>query len=174
MSDFWGQMIRWVAGSDMPAGGKLVRFGVDKPRTIAGEAIHISARLLSNEFTPVAGEKIAAVVHSAGHDVARGKLEDSGDTPGLYHAQLPNLPAGSYELSLEGPAIGRLMSADAAASRRPLALDVIAHPQSNIKTSILIVLRMHESPAKAMDSLLTRSIWIYSPITFHARRMSRR
>ncbi|HEX4792585.1 MAG TPA: vWA domain-containing protein [Humisphaera sp.] len=174
---FWGQMIRWVAGSDMPAGGKLVRFGVDKPRAIAGEAIHISARLLSNEFTPMAGEKVAAVVHSAGQDVARVQLEDSGETPGLYHAQLQNLPAGWYELSLEGTAIDRLMSADPTASRRPLAFDVIAPStieRQNVNPDRAALARVaSEGNGLAVDAEYLDLLADYVPRTPHEQTVTR-
>ena len=43
---FWGQVIRWVVGNDLPAGGQFVRFGSDKPRYVGGEAAVVTARVL--------------------------------------------------------------------------------------------------------------------------------
>ena len=48
---FWGQVVRWAAGSDLPAGGKLVRFGTDKPRYAEGEQATVTARVLAGTAT---------------------------------------------------------------------------------------------------------------------------
>ncbi len=43
---FWGQVVRWAVGNDLPAGGKLVKFGTNKPRYVGGEPV-----MLPQEFS---------------------------------------------------------------------------------------------------------------------------
>jgi hypothetical protein len=99
---------------------------VDKARATAGDPIHISARLLSPDYAPLAGRKIAAVIRAAGQPVAQVQMEDSSDTPGLYRAQIQNLSAGSFELALESPAIEKLMADDPTVIQRTLPFDILA------------------------------------------------
>jgi hypothetical protein len=122
---FWGQVIRWVAGSDMPAGGRFVRFGADKAKYVAGEPVHITARILSQDFTPLPGQKFDVIATSAdGRSVGSAHLEDSARSPGLYQADLKNLPAGLIELALRGAAVEQLLSADPAATQTTLQINM--------------------------------------------------
>ena len=52
---FWGQVVRWAVGNDLPAGGKFVKFGTNKHSYIGGEPIVITARVLKEDFTPMQG-----------------------------------------------------------------------------------------------------------------------
>ena len=125
---FWGQVIRWVVGNELPAGGKLVRFGTDKPRYVAGEAVVVTARLFGEDFTPLRGQKLAAVARAGVGEkeaVARAELSELPDAPGYYRAVLSGLPAGTAVLSLEGESVQPLLDKDQVpAAQRTLTLDV--------------------------------------------------
>ena len=58
---FWGQVIRWVVQSDMPAGGKYVRFGASKPRYLAGDPVVVTIRVMKEDFTPATGKHFKVV-----------------------------------------------------------------------------------------------------------------
>jgi hypothetical protein len=121
---FWGQVIRWVAGSDMPAGGKFVRFGAGQAQYVEGQPVQISARILRKDYSPLAGGKFKAVARSAGQGRVEATLEDSPQAPGLYHAQLGKLPPGTTEITLEGPEIESLLNEDPSVTQKALAVEV--------------------------------------------------
>ncbi len=125
---FWGQVIRWVVGSDLPAGGTFVRFGTNKPRYADGEPIHVTARVLKEDLTPLTGQHFKVVARIAGDDkiVHDAEMEDSPQTPGFYHATLPTLPPGQIELALAGPEIEQLMASDTTDAARKLGIQVLA------------------------------------------------
>jgi len=125
---FWGQVIRWVVGSDLPAGGKLVRFGTNKPRYADGEAIQVTARVLKDDLTPLVRQHFKVLARSGGEGgiIHDAQMEDSPDAPGYYRAVLPNLPSGQIELSLQGDQIDRLMATDTAPANRTLDVQVLA------------------------------------------------
>jgi hypothetical protein len=125
---FWGQVMRWVVGSDLPAGGKFVRFGTNKPKYADGEPTHVTARVLKEDLTPLTGQHFKVIARMAGDDkiVHDADMEDSPQTPGFYHATLPNLPPGQIELTLAGPEIERLLSSDTAEPARKLGIQVLA------------------------------------------------
>lgn len=128
---FWGQVIRWAAGSDMPAGGKLVRFGVDRSQAVVGQTIQVSARALKPDFTPLMQSSLQVVARSTGKVFAEARMQDSPQTPGLYHGQLTGLAAGSYELELQGTEVEKLLAADSSANQKTLSIDVV--PQSLVE-----------------------------------------
>ena len=123
---FWGQVVRWAAGSEMPAGGKFVRFGVDKPRSIAGDTIEISARVLNLDLTPANGTAFKVVAELAGKKVAEAQMQPSPQSPGFYQARLTGLPAGDVELKLSGEAVEKLLNDDPDAAQRSLHIDVLS------------------------------------------------
>ncbi len=47
---FWGQVLRWAVGSDLPAGGKFVRFGANQPTYAQGQPVTITAAGASGRF----------------------------------------------------------------------------------------------------------------------------
>jgi hypothetical protein len=120
---FWGQVIRWVVDNELPAGGKLVRFGTDKPRYVAGDSVVVTARLLGEDFAPLQGQKVK-VVARGGASTAQADMAEIPGAPGYYRGTLGGLPAGRVELSLQGDAVGQLFAKDPAASQKTLAVDV--------------------------------------------------
>lgn len=137
---FWGQVIRWVVDSELPAGGKLARFGTDKPRYVAGEPVVVTARLLGEDFSPLAGQKLKVVARATpvrdtpggarpgeSKAVAEAELLPLPDAPGYYRATLTGLPAGRVELSLLGDAAEQLLAKDPAVAQKTLTIDVQSH-----------------------------------------------
>jgi len=145
---FWGQVIRWVVASELPAGGKLVRFGTDKPRYVAGEPVVVTARLLGEDFTPLKGQKIRAVARTGGKTVAEAELAELPDAPGYYRASLGGIPAGQIELALTGDAAEQLLAGDPAVAQKTLAFDVQSHlsvEQRNVNADRAALARLAEA-----------------------------
>jgi hypothetical protein len=120
---FWGQVIRWAAGNELPAGGAQLRFGTDKPSYTQGESLILTARLNNPDHSPLTGQSIevvaqvnpAATTQPASQPItsrefATAKLIEVPDAPGVYRATLAGLPAGAVELSLRGPSTEALLA----------------------------------------------------------------
>jgi hypothetical protein len=135
---FWGQVIRWAAGNDLPAGGKFVRFGANKPHYVAGDPVTVTAHILGPDLAPLAGQDVEIVATTAdGHEVARTQMHDQSDVPGFYQATLPTLPAGQITLSLHGPQIESLLTQDPTATQKTLTIAIQGQPNledQNINT----------------------------------------
>jgi hypothetical protein len=147
---FWGQVIRWVVASDLPAGGKRVRFGTDKPRYVAGEPVVVTARLLGEDFAPLRGQKLHAVARSAQSAVAaQADLAELPDSPGYYRATLGGIPAGAVTVSLEGDSIGPLLDQDQVpAAQRTLGVEVqsqLTVEQRNVNADRSAMARLAEA-----------------------------
>lgn len=158
---FWGQVIRWVVDNELPAGGKLARFGTDKPKYVAGEPVIVTARLLGEDFSPLAGQKLKVVARATpagdtpglaapgeSKDVAEAALSPLPDAPGYYRATLGGLPAGRVELSLVGDAVEQLLAKDPAVSQKTLAVDVqsrLSVEQRNVNTDRATMGRIAEA-----------------------------
>ena len=137
---FWGQVIRWATGSDLPAGGKFARFGADKPRYGGGEHVVVTARLLRDDLAPMREQKLEVVAKRPAENpeqaraatgeptvVRKAQMKELDDMPGYYRADLGELPAGSIELSLRGTEVERLLDSDESATQKTLAISVQAH-----------------------------------------------
>jgi len=147
---FWGQVIRWVVDSELPAGGKLVRFGTDKPRYVAGDNVVVTARLLGEDFAPVPGQKLKVVARGAdaAKVVAQADLAELPDAPGYYRATLGGLPAGRVDLSLQGDTVEQLLAKDAAATQKTLTVDVqsqLSVEQRNVNADRATLARVAEA-----------------------------
>jgi hypothetical protein len=135
---FWGQVIRWVAQSDLPAGGKFVRFGTSKPRYIAGEPVVVTVRLMKEDFTPRTGEKFKVIAREVttkdpmtgavqgGAIIASADAEETPESPGMYRATLAGIKAGGIEISLQGADIEKALGDDPAATQKTLLADVLS------------------------------------------------
>lgn len=100
---FWGQVMRWAAGYRFPAGTQLVKLGTDRPRYAPEEPVHVRARLLQPDLSPLANADVAVTVLRDGEPVVRRTLRYLPSSPGLYEAEVGRLPPGPYELQLESP-----------------------------------------------------------------------
>lgn len=129
---FWGQVIRWVVGGDLPAGGRFVRFGSDKPRYVGGEQATVTARIVNTDLVPQRGLKVrvraralgpAGKTDPAAEAVVDADMTEVPDAPGQYRATLGNLPAGQVELTLRGPEVEKLLADDPTATHKALTVE---------------------------------------------------
>jgi hypothetical protein len=129
---FWGQVLRWAVGSDLPAGGKFVRFGAGQSVYTQDQPVTITARIVHEDLTPYTGLSFSAVARAAatqgggGQGAVEGRfqpMEGSG-SPGYYTATLGGLPVGDVEISLKGSEVERLLDTDPSVTQRTLLLKI--------------------------------------------------
>jgi hypothetical protein len=129
---FWGQVLRWAVGSDLPAGGKFVRFGASQQRYSQDQAVVITARVLREDLSPATGLHFSAVARLAGKGAAgaaagnaiESSFVESAETPGYYRATLGGLPSGENEISLRGAEVERLLEVDPSVTAKTLRVTV--------------------------------------------------
>jgi hypothetical protein len=132
---FWGQVIRWAAGSDLPAGGKFVRFGVNKHSYIGGEPVVVTARVAKEDFTPLTGATFKAVATRKGGGAAVGEAtmaEAPSEGPGIYRGTL-TLPAGDYALGIHGGEPERLLASDPSIDPSQKTLQITVQPDATVE-----------------------------------------
>lgn len=129
---FWGQVLRWAVGSDLPAGGKFVRFGASQQRYSQDQPVVIVARVLREDLTPATGLGFSAVARLTGKGApatgaspaVEARFVESPETPGYYRATLGGLPAGENEISLRGSEVERLLEIDPSVTQKTLLVTV--------------------------------------------------
>jgi hypothetical protein len=128
---FWGQVLRWAVDGELPAGGKFVRFGTDKPRYVGGESAVVTARVVDKTGKSVQGAKIRAVARLINPDPSKPnvpvevQLREDPTQPGTYSGTLPNLPDGASEITLAGPEVEPLLAEDPKAVTKSLTVDMV-------------------------------------------------
>ncbi len=134
---FWGQVLRWAVGSDLPAGGKFVRFGSNQPVYAQDQPAIITARILRDDLTPYTGLAFSAVAKPA-QSAPASTTESSAltsqssvearftpmESPGYYTATLGGLPLGDVEIALKGAEVQRLFDNDPTVTQRTLLIKV--------------------------------------------------
>ncbi len=100
---FWGQIIRWATANKLPAGTSLVKLGTDKSRYAPGDSVHVRAKILHTDLSPLANADAAANIYQGDKRVLRRRLEYLLASPGIYAVDLGRLPPGAYRLELECP-----------------------------------------------------------------------
>lgn len=135
---FWGQVIRWVVQSDLPAGGKFVRFGASKPRYLAGDSVVVTIRMTNESFSPLTGQQFKVVARdvmpkdpaagkvTGGATVATADAVEAPESPGLYRATLSGLKPGGYQIELQGDPIEKFLRSDPVATQKELLVDVLS------------------------------------------------
>lgn len=112
---FWGQLLRWATANKLPAGTNLVRLGTSQARYPLHSRVEVRAKIMQPDLTPSAGGQVAARVVRDDQLVLRRRLEYIGDVPGMYVADLGELPSGQYRVELEGPQVEAILAAEGAA-----------------------------------------------------------
>jgi len=123
---FWGQVLRWAVASDLPAGGKFVRFGASQPSYAEGQPVTITARILREDLTPATGLSFYAHAASvkSNDNAVDAHFVESPEAPGYYHATLGGLPSGDVEISLQGPEVERLLNNDLTVSQKTVIIKI--------------------------------------------------
>lgn len=98
---FWGQVMRWAAAYKMPYGSEWVRVGTGQGRYAPGDTVHIRARFLQRDYSPVIVDDAVAVIRRGNETVMRRPMRYLQGSPGIYEAEAPSLEAGTYTVSLE-------------------------------------------------------------------------
>ncbi len=116
---FWKQVLAWAVGSDLPAGGKFVRFGASQPNYSQDQPAVSTARELREDLTTYTGVSFSVVARAVNPTGAGASTQTSDapvearfqpmESPGYYTASLGGLPAGDVELSLKGTEVERLL-----------------------------------------------------------------
>ena len=72
----------------------------------------VRAKIVREDFTPVQTDQVAVNVFQNDKLVLRKKLEYVGDSPGVYTANLGDLPSGGYRVELDAPVAKSLLARD--------------------------------------------------------------
>ena len=153
---FWGQVLRWAVGSDLPAGGKFVRFGASQPTYAQGQPVTITARVLREDLTPNTGLDFSAIARpysknggtSSSQNSVEGRFIESPETPGYYHATLGGLPAGDNEISLQGAEVERLLNTDPTVTQKSIIIKILPQldlEQRNMNTDPTLLTRVAQA-----------------------------
>ena len=110
---FWGQLLRWITASNAGAGTDLVRLQTDRTSYLAGEPVEVTAWLKDANGRPLAGETITAEAQTFDEKAVSVELTPDEEVPGRYFGKLEKLPAGAYQVTVEGGAVDKLMPAGA-------------------------------------------------------------
>jgi hypothetical protein len=105
---FWGQLLRWITAASAGAGTDLVRLQTDRTSYLAGESVEVTAWLKDANGRPLAGETVSAQAATFEDEAMSVELEPDADVPGRYFGKLEKLPAGAYQVTIEGDAVGKL------------------------------------------------------------------
>ncbi len=127
---FWGQVLNWAVGSDLPAGGKYVRFGANQPTYEQTQPVIITARILKDDLTPYTGLSFNAVARPVRgpQNMVQARFEPM-ESPGYYQATLSGLPIGDDEISLAGAEVERLLNTDPTVTLKTVLVKV--YPSMN-------------------------------------------
>jgi hypothetical protein len=109
---FWGQMLRWATAEKLPAGTDLVKIGTNRSRYSPRDNIRVRVKIVRADFSPVVSDEVAVNVFADDKRVLRRKLEFVPDSPGIYTADLGELPSGSYRAELDAPVAKPLLERD--------------------------------------------------------------
>ena len=109
---FWGQVMRWAAGDQLPAGLKLIKLGTDKPLYAKGDAVIVRAKLTSPEGGPVTDGQLSARITRGSAVASEATMSFQPGSAGVYTASVPDLPPGTYQATLRGPSVTSLRQPD--------------------------------------------------------------
>ncbi len=131
---FWGQVVRWAVGNDLPAGGRFVRFGAEKRNYIGGEPIVLTARVLGENFSPLAGDSFKIVAEREDHSPAgeTSMTEAPSEGAGIYRGSM-TLPAGLFYLRVSGGQAERLLNADNTVEAAQKTLRIEVSPNATLE-----------------------------------------
>lgn len=123
---FLSQLTRWAAGTELPVGGKWVRFGTNRTRYHFGQTVHVRARILHTNLLPAAHLHFhveAQLIHSRLASGQVGQVQSSPmvpspGAPGFYSGVLAGLEPGSYSVTLKGDSVAKKLADDPTAVNR--------------------------------------------------------
>jgi len=157
---FWNNILGWAVGSDLPAGGKFVRFGSSQPRYVEGQPIEITARVLQENLVPYTGLSFKAVAKPIDHpNLSTEATFRETETPGYYRATLAGLPSGGggdIEISLKGDPVEQLLDNDPSVTQKTLLIKILPQldlERRNMNTDPALLARIaHAGRGFALDA----------------------
>ncbi|MCX5683665.1 MAG: hypothetical protein NT049_08275, partial [Planctomycetota bacterium] len=111
---FWGQVLRWATANKLPAGTETVRIGTDRSRYAPAMPVRVRARLAKKDFTPITSDDVAVNIFTGDQLVMHRKLQYLENSPGMYAAEVGDLPAGNYRMELDAQAVKPILAAESA------------------------------------------------------------
>ena len=123
---FLAQLVKWAVGTQLPVGGKWVRFGTNRTRYRFGQTVHVRARVLHTNLLPDAHLRFqvrARLIHSRRNPKEVGAMQSASmiatpGSPGFYSGVLTGLEPGSYSITLKGDHVGQKLVDDPTAVNR--------------------------------------------------------
>ncbi len=109
---FWGQVMRWATAGKLPAGTDLIKLGTDKSRYAPHADVSVRAKLLQPDLSPLANAAAAVNVYQGTKLVLRRNMTYLAGSPGIYTADLGQLPAGAYRAELDCPAAVPILASE--------------------------------------------------------------
>ena len=107
---FWGQMLRWVTATNLGSGFELVRLSTDQTRYNVNQPVEITVWLKDQTGRPLAGQDVGVSAHVLDKTVTTVPLVPDDEIAGRYTASIKGLPAGAYEIVVEGAIVDQLLS----------------------------------------------------------------
>ncbi|MCD6304496.1 MAG: hypothetical protein J7M21_05995, partial [Planctomycetes bacterium] len=109
---FWGQVVRWATANKLQAGTDFVKLGTDRTRYEPGRTIHVRAKIVQPDLTPVISDNVAVKLYRGGRLLLRKKLQYRQSSAGLYEADVRVAGSGRYRLELEAPEAEPILAAE--------------------------------------------------------------
>ncbi len=107
---FWGQMLRWITATNLGSGFDLVRLSTDQTHYATNEPVEVTVWLKDQTGRPLADQEVQVAARVLDDTVASVPLVADDEMAGRYSAVLKGLPAGAYEILVEGTIIDQLLS----------------------------------------------------------------
>ncbi len=105
---FWGELLRWAIGREIPGGSKRVHLSTDDTRYAEDEAVEVMLRLSQADRSGRVGAQPRIEVVADGQ-VVRDVALEAGERAGSYRARLRDLPTGELVLRAAGDDVDELL-----------------------------------------------------------------
>lgn len=110
---FWARAVQRLAIGHLLSGSRRTQVTLDRPSTLPGERLGVTARVFSNAYEPVHEPSLLASVERAsaatagagGATVGSVVLRSVPDQPGVYRGEIVAGVAGRYRLVMGGEAL---------------------------------------------------------------------
>ncbi|HEY3394972.1 MAG TPA: hypothetical protein VGK58_19865 [Lacipirellulaceae bacterium] len=123
---FWGQFLRWITAFDSGAGADAVRMQSDRTRYLAGEPVEVTVWLKDPSGRPLSGEAVQVKARTFNNDLRSVELTPDADVVGRYFGTLSDLPAGAYQLSVQGKVVEELLAQSADKNQAKATITITA------------------------------------------------
>lgn len=109
---FWGQMIRWITAPNLGSGSDLVRLSTDRTRYRVNQPVEATVWLKDQTGRPLSEQEVQIAARVLEQTISHAPLKPDAEIAGRYTAVLPGLPAGAYEIVVEGSVVSQLLASE--------------------------------------------------------------